>query len=639
MESYKDEEKQVKEEVFEEKMNEEISKEKNEKEVIENKTDEIKKEEKVQHRKSKKKIKIILISLIVFVLLLMSFSIVFALININNKNIIDGIKIDGIDVGGLSKEQAIEKISKEAENKTNINIPLKHEEYEEILSPKDIDVKFNVPEAVDKAYKIGRESNIFINNYQILMAMLLKTNIETEMNYSNDLLTKKINDIMAKLPNAVKEVTYSIEDNKLLVSKGTEGLSIKVKEFTENILSSIEKSNTKTILIPVENKKPDEINIDKIYQEVHVEAKDAYYTKDPFQIYPHINGIDFDKEKAKEIVKENKEEYEIELTITVPSITTDKIGTEAFPDLLSTFITKYDVGNVNRSTNLVLASNKINGTVLMPGEEFSYNKVVGKRTVEAGYKDAAIFEGGKVVDGLGGGICQISSTLYNAVLYSNLEVTHRINHQFPTSYIGLGKDATVAYGSIDFKFKNNRKYPIKIVCNSKNGIARVSIYGIKEEVEYEVEISTTVLQSYGYTTIYEDDPTMEVGKEKVLQKGGTGYKTVTYKTLKLNGNTVSKVELHRDTYDAMKKIIARGTKQVSVPTSNPSVSTTPTEPVTPAEPTTPSTPVAPTNSATPSTPTVPTNSATPSTPPTPSNSATSSTPVVPSNSATPSNEV
>ena len=138
------------------------------------------------------------------------------------------------------------------------------------------------------------------------------------------------------------------------------------------------------------------------------------------------------------------------------------IGTEAFPDLLSTFSTKYAASNKNRTTNLILASNKINGTVLMPGEVFSYNKVVGKRTIAAGYKEAPIYVSGRVEDGLGGGICQITSTLYNAVVFANLEIVERSNHQFVPSYVGASRDATVVYGALDFKFKNNTDYTIII---------------------------------------------------------------------------------------------------------------------------------------------------------------------------------
>ena len=161
---------------------------------------------------------------------------------------------------------------------------------------------------------------------------------------------------------------------------------------------------------------------------------------------------------------------------------------------------------------------------------------------------------------IGGGICQISSTLYDAVLYANLDIVERHNHAFLTSYIGPGKDATVVYGSLDFQFKNTRNYPIKIVSNMQNGIATISIYGIKEENEYDVEIFTTVLSYIPYEIIYENDSSLESGTEVVTQEGQKGCKSITYKILKKNGKEISRSVLSTDTYSPMNKYISRGTK-------------------------------------------------------------------------------
>lgn len=159
--------------------------------------------------------------------------------------------------------------------------------------------------------------------------------------------------------------------------------------------------------------------------------------------------------------------------------------------------------NTGRTTNLQLAASKINGTVLMPGETFSYNQVVGARTIAAGYKEAPIYVSGQVVDGLGGGICQITSTLYNAVLYANLQIVERSNHQFVPSYVTASRDATVVYGSIDFKFKNNREYPIKLVCSVSGGLATFQIFGLKSDNEYDVEIYSRVTGSSSNSTYSE----------------------------------------------------------------------------------------------------------------------------------------
>lgn len=159
-----------------------------------------------------------------------------------------------------------------------------------------------------------------------------------------------------------------------------------------------------------------------------------------------------------------------------------------------------------------------------------------------------------------------------------------------TSYAGAGRDATVVYGAIDFKFKNTRKYPIKIVGSVKNGIAKVDIYGAKEGTEYKVEFQTNVTETIPYNVTYIDDETLPIGKEVVEQKGANGCKSVTYKILYLNGAVVSKKVLSTDTYNAMERVIRRGVAaQIAEPVQKqPTVEPTPTpEPV--PEPTTPST--------------------------------------------------
>ena len=165
-----------------------------------------------------------------------------------------------------------------------------------------------------------------------------------------------------------------------------------------------------------------------------------------------------------------------------------------------------------------------------------------------------------MVDGIGGGICQISSTLYNAVVDANLSIVERRNHQFVTSYVAAGKDATVVYGMTDFKFKNTRKYPIKIIATAQNGIATISIYGNKEEVEYDVTLEVKQLSTIPTTTKYVEDSSLPVGTEKVKQAGANGVKTETYLVKKLNGKVVSREVISRDTYNAMQRIVLKGTK-------------------------------------------------------------------------------
>lgn len=528
-------------------------------------------QEYLDHMMSRRK-KIFVISIVVIILLLViaialtAFSIIASL---NNK-IINGVTINGVDVSGLTAKEAEDKINKQIEETKIDELNIEYEDYKNTISRDDLNINYKVKEAVDKAYKTGRDNNIILNNFKIIGTFFNNENIEIENSYNTEMLDSIVEDVSTKLPGLVIEYTYCIEDDELIITPGKAGIALKEDQFKSEILNrftgNILNKDESVMQIPVENKEPSDIDIEKIYEEIHTEPQDAYIKKDPFEIVVDKDGVDFDisMEEAKEIVsEEGKEEYIIPLKITKAKKTVKDLGSKAFPDRLSRYSTRYDASNRDRSTNLELAANKIDGTVLLPGEEFSYNQVVGKRTIENGYKNAAVFSNGKVEDGLGGGICQISTTLYNAVLLANLEITERRNHSFVTSYEDPGRDATVVYGVQDFKFKNSREYPIKIAASVKNGVATMTVMGIKEEVEYDVKIRAYTTATIPYKTEKRKNSNLAEGKEKVIQSGTKGAKAVCYRDLYLNGKKVKTELLSRDTYGTMKRIVEVGTKKTN----------------------------------------------------------------------------
>lgn len=481
-------------------------------------------------KKSNSILSIFTLLTILFISILLVIFAIFTIYNTFNTNIISGVHIKGIDVSGLSASDAKYQLDNYLKDKLPEEITVKHDDFETTISLSQMDIAFDTKSATNSALKIGREGNVFENNWQVLSMMFGTVNIEPNITFNKQLLTKNLEDISTQLPDTVVQSSYYIEGNELIITSGKEGNVIDVNASIETIKNSISSfsSLTTPIELSVKTKKPDKINVEQIYNEVRKDPIDAYYTKDPFEIHPSENGVDFkiSLEDAQNMISsEQKEEYTIPLNIIRPNITTNMIGTEAFPDLLSTFSTNYAASNRNRTTNLILAANKINGTVLMPGETFSYNKVVGARTIAAGYKEAPIYVQGRVEDGLGGGICQITSTLYNAVVYANLEVTQRTNHQFVPSYVTASRDATVVYGAIDFQFKNNRNYPIKLVCSVSGGIANFRIFGMKQEDDPEVQIS-----SY------------ETGRTP------TAIYSEAYKILKRDGQIIDRQLLSKDTY-------------------------------------------------------------------------------------------
>ncbi len=520
--------------------------------------------------KKRKRIIISVICAVVALVLIILFSTVFALFNINNTKIISKVYVGSLNLSGLTQEEAMQKLTEELEQKVSKNVNLKTEDFEYQIQLSQVEVNYNINKAVQEAYNIGRDGNIFVNNFNILKSMFKGNIINLEYTYNEELLNNIVEEVALKIPNAVKEPNYSIEDDTLIITKGKKGNTINKDKLKNDIIHDLEGTTlNENIDLEVVLTEPEAIDIEKIHDEVYTEPKDAYYTKDPFEIFPHVNGVDFDVDKAKELLKKDKEEYEIKLIITEPDVTTNEIGTEAFPDLLSSFSTRYDASNTPRTTNLKLVMEKLDGVVVSPGETFSYNQIVGKRTAEAGYKEAGGYAAGGVVQTLAGGICQISSTLYDAVVYANLDIVERHNHMFLAGYVGAGKDATVVYGSLDFKFKNTRKYPIMIKTTIGGGIAKIDIYGVKEDVEYDVDIVTTILNYTPFDVVYKNDSSLSPGKEVVEQNGMNGCKSITYKVLKLNGAEVSREVLSSDTYDPMDKIVRRGTKKTtSTSTSN-----------------------------------------------------------------------
>ena len=510
-------------------------------------------------RNQEKKLLIAVISIVCIIV----FSIIFAIFNMNNSKIVKGVKISGIKVSGLTQEEAKNKIEEEYKNKKEKDITLKYNDFETTINNDVLGTKYDIDKAVNQAFNIGRKGNIISNNYNILFAFFGAKNLEIEMSIDEDETKKEIENIQTNLPDIVVEPDYYVENDKLIIIPGKAGIEIDEDKLISRIKDYLNdlKNNEEYIEIPVKNVQPEQIDIAKIHDEVCKQVQDAYITQNPTTVHPEVEGVEFNVDEAKKLLETNMERYEIQLTITKPNVTMIQLSGEAFPDTLAIYSTRYDGGDENRSINLKIACEKINDKVVLPGEIFSYNKTLGERTTSAGYKNAKVYENGAVVDGIGGGICQISSTLYNAVLRANLEIVERRNHQFVTSYVPEGLDATVAYGITDFKFKNTRKYAIKIKANASNGVATVELDGIKEDEEYQISFDTKTISTIPFTIKYENDNSLKEGEEVVKQQGANGVITETYIIKRLNGKIVSNDLLSRDTYNPMQRIILKGTKR------------------------------------------------------------------------------
>ncbi len=569
----KTEEKESKEAKKEKKKKEKLSKEEKEKALIKNAEKRLQSQEKevapeyVQKMLKNKKRKKVLIGITCcLVLFVIGFSTLFALANQDNQNILKGVAVENIDISNMSKEEAKERLRKHLESVIPKELELVYgEEYNAKIEPEQIDLKYDIDATVEEAYNVGRDGTLLENNYKIIGTRIFGTRIPFKYTLNEETLEGLIDNLNNDIPGSVIQPSYYIDGAKLYVDKGKDGILIDNESLVNKVKLGFYRCTQsyapEPIEIPVNNVKADDIDMEKIYSAIYCEPKDAYYETEPFAIYPDTDGIDLTisvDEAKKQVAAEDKDEYVFDLKISKAAKTIKDLGAEAFPYLISTFSTKYDASNINRSTNLEIAAGKINGKVLMPGETFSYNETVGKRTIEEGYKDAKIYANGQVVDGLAGGICQVSSTLYNSALLANLEIVERRNHSFPASYIGVGRDATVVYGVKDLKFKNNRTYPIRIEASVKAGICQFDIHGLQEEKEYEVKILPVTTGTIPTSIAYQTNPAFAPGQQAVIQSGHVGYRVTTYKELIYNGETISKEVISNDTYSPMQTIISVG---------------------------------------------------------------------------------
>ena len=398
--------------------------------------------------------------------------------HISDGKIQGGVYIKGVEVSGMTKDEARNTIQAYLNEVMSDYVIFKYKDYEYNVEVAQIEAYFDVDAAINYAYNVGRNKGFFTNVSEYVSVLMNRIDIEPVLKYNEKALDDYIDFLEASLPDQVEQGGYYTENNELIITTGKNGAGIYKNELKEIILSSLQdiSYSQAKLDIPTYIIYPEKMNVDAIHADIYREMQNAYFTTNPYTIYVEQTGVNFDVEHTKNLIESGEaSEYRIALQYTQPTTTVKDLGLDAFPNKLSTFSTNY-VNNPNRTTNLRLASNKINGTVVMPGETFSFNQVVGQRTRAAGYKDAAMFSDGMVTNGLGGGICQITSTLYDAVIFANLEIVYRRNHMFIPSYVDGGEDATVVWGSTDFKFKNSRDYPIKIVSSFQNGVPTVSIY-------------------------------------------------------------------------------------------------------------------------------------------------------------------
>ena len=409
----------------------------------------------------------------------------------------------------------------------------------------------------------------------------------------------------AALSETASRLTEQLSEAPLDASGAVEGQSVRITKARDGrtpqelrpLLTDISTYSANGYQIPVsfQTVPAKALTAQQLHDQLHGEMKNASYDAATDTIVPEQLGADFDVAAAQRAMDEAApgETLTIAARIEQPEVTAADLKAVLFRDVLGEAKTHVS-GSAGRIGNVKLSAQIINGLVLNSGETFSYNASVGKRTTARGFKPAPAYVRGETVDEIGGGICQTSSTLYLACLLSNLEITERYAHRFVPAYISWGMDATVSWGGPDYKFTNNTLYPVKIVTKYEKGYLTVQILGTNVGGTY-VKMSNEVLSKTPWETVYQEDASMAPGSPEVVKVTPyTGYKVNTYQTIyDKDGKVIDSHFEASSSYKVRNKVVVRapaaapgsGTAVIpSVTPDAPADTPVPTEPTAPTEP-------------------------------------------------------
>lgn len=446
------------------------------------------------------------------------------------------------------------------------------------LSAKDIELRVDGEETAKQAINVGKSKNIFKNAYYAIKLRTGKQVINFVPEYNQELLDKALFDFGTTFNGASTGPSYDYSDTSVTISPGTPGQNPDTSEARKQFLEAVSQGKTSDIAVNLTYAEPQVLKTDEIYDEICKSPQDAYYEKNDkggISIKEEVVGIELDKNDLKTAVdKVNAgEKATVPATVIHPEKTKAKLEANLFSATLGSYNSDFSSSSANRADNVKKAAASINGKILMPGDTFSYNSTIGNPSLANGYKVAPVFENGKSSQGVGGGVCQVSSTLYCAVLYADLAVTERHNHSLTVGYVPNGQDATVSYGSLDFKFKNNTDYPIKISSVVNGRKLTISIIGAKYTPSRKIEITNKTVSTIAPTSKETVDPSLPAGTRKVTSKGKNGYVVDTYKTVYEDGVKKSSNKITRSTYKMTPEEVSVGSgtsAETSAPAALPS---------------------------------------------------------------------
>lgn len=433
----------------------------------------------------------------------------------NSDEIMDGVEIGGVEVGGLTEEEAEAKIENHMDKLRNRQVTINIEEEELQTTAATLGYSCDAKDTVEKAYKLGK-SGSFLSRFAALSKVEDEDKkLQIESTVDETILLSFVEENCTKYDVKAKNSKLKLVSGKFKATKSRTGLELQVEDTVTVIRSALLKD---------------------------ISEKDLDVTA---------------------VVKVTKAKY-------------TKEQVEKCKDLLGSYSTSYATSTAARATNVRVAANYINGTVVYPGKTFSVIKTIKERTVENGYQSAAEYSSGKVVEGIGGGVCQVSTTLYNAVINAELEIVERSPHSMVVAYVDVSRDAAIAGDYKDFKFKNDTDVPIYIAATADGSTLSFRIYGeetrpTNRKIKFESEILETIQP--GEPKI-EEDSTKPASYRAVTQSAHVGYKARLWKVIYENGVETEREQVNSSVYSAEPEHITVG-KQEASPSPAPSASAEP----------------------------------------------------------------
>ena len=433
-----------------------------------------------------------------------------SLIVANRDTIFPKVTVNGTDVAGMTQEQAVETIRAAGWDDPDaavLTIVFPGEETFSV-SARETGFTATADEAAQAAWEYGRSGNILSNFFTYLRCAVSGKEMRDELSTGVDeaALRARVETEIGELNLDLSEGNIEIDEEESIIKvvKGASLITIDPEEVLSTILDALQQHQYGEVTYRVQSKdEADKVSMQELYDAVCTGPVNAGYDTETKEITEGKPGVEFDVAEAQRLwdAAAVGDTVRIPVTLTEPEL---ESVAGLFGDKLATKTTSLSGSSYNRINNVKLAAQHIDGVILEPGDSFSYNQTVGQRTKANGFLEAGAYANGQVVQEVGGGICQVSSTLYYCTLISNLKITARTNHYFTVGYIEPGMDATVSWGAPDFQFKNNRTFPIKLRAYVSNGSLTVEIWGTDVDGSYvKMDYTVSGLTATTYRSVYD----------------------------------------------------------------------------------------------------------------------------------------